>query len=245
MPHKKYFHRPTVIKDVAILITVNFILMLAYAQIDLLELAYHLSRDYEAWQLDELLPLGISISISLLIFSYRRIKELGTMAQTLEKMSFHDLLSGLANRRAGQISLLSWCKLAEEKNQTFIVYQVNLDEFSKVNELYGQLVGDEVIKHVAERLNIEKTKSGQLFRWLDDNFIIIIPLNEVNTPNEFAYKLQHSINNKVMASTLSLSCSIGYAVWKKGQTVDDILFEAEDALVNAKHSDSSSVKGSL
>ena len=240
MPHTKYIHRPTVVKDITFLIVANLLLLMGYAQVDILEWAYFISREHEDLELDELLPLGISISLSLLVFSYRRIKELGVMAQTLEQLSLLDLLSGLANRRAGQINLNSWCELAEKNQQAFIVYHLNLDKFSQVNKLYGQLIGDEVIKEVGQRLDLEKPKSGQLFRWLDDHFIMLVPLNEITTPNSFAHQLQHSINGQLMASTLSLSCSIGYAVWQKGQTADDILTEAEDALMNAKHSENES-----
>jgi diguanylate cyclase (GGDEF)-like protein len=244
MPHKKYVHRPTVIKDIAILVVVNLALLLFFIQIDILEWAYNFSRQHESWELDEWFPLGITVAVSLLIFSYRRIQELGLMAQTLEQMSLLDLLSGLANRRAGQISLLSWCERAEKSRKSFVVYQINLNEFSQVNKLYGQLIGDEVIKNVGQRLNAEVTKSAQLFRWLDDNFLIITALNEIDTPNHFAYHLQQSINNKVMPSTLSLSCSIGYAVWKSGQTPDDILHDTENALIDAKRSDKQRIKSS-
>jgi diguanylate cyclase (GGDEF)-like protein len=234
MPHKKYIHQPTVINDFAILIGVNLIFLIVFIQFDILEWAYHFSRQHEGLELDEWIPLGLTITLSLLVFSYRRIKELGQMAETLEKMSLLDFLTGLANRRAGQISLLSWCERAEQSQQAFVVYQINIDKFSKVNELYGQLIGDEVIKNVGQRLKAKIPVAAQLFRWLDDNFIIVIPLNKVDTPNDFAYKIQQSINNKVMQSTLSLSCSIAYAVWRKGQTANDILYEVEDALMDVK-----------
>jgi len=245
MPHKKYIHQPTLINDLIILIGVNLIFLFMFIQFDILESAYLFSRQHEDLELDELIPLGFTVALSLLVFSYRRIKELGKMAQTLEQLSLLDLLSGLANRRAGQISLLSWCEQAEKKQKLFVVYQINIDKFSKVNELYGQLIGDEVIKNVGQRLKAEVPTSGQLFRWLDDNFIIVVPLSEIDTPNEFAYTIQQSINNKVMESTLSLSCSIGYAVWQKGQTANDILFEAEDALMNVKQRNKQRVKSNL
>jgi diguanylate cyclase (GGDEF)-like protein len=245
MPHKKYIHHPTVIKDLAILIVINFIFLIVFIQFDILEWAYNFSRQHEGLELDEWIPLGLTVSISLLVFSFRRIKELGEMAQKLEQMSLLDFLSGLANRRAGQISLLSWCERAEQSQQAFVLYQLNIDKFSKVNELYGQLIGDEVIKNVAQRLKTKIPAAAQLFRWLDDNFIIVIPLNKIDTPKQFAYKIQQSINNKVMQSTLSLTCSIAYAVWQKGQTTNDILYEVEDALMDVKQQNKQRIKSNF
>lgn len=245
MPHRKYMHQPTLFKEFFILIGVNFVFLFIFIQFDILEWTYNFSRQHESLELDEFIPLGITLAISLLVFSYRRIKELGQMADKLEQLSLLDLLSGLANRRAGQISLLSWCERAEQSQRPFVVYQVNIDKFSKVNELYGHIIGDEVIKSVGQRLKNKVPAAAQLFRWLDDNFIIFIPLNEIDTPNSFAYKIQQSINNKIMQSTLALSCSIGYAVWHKGQTANDILHEVEDALEDIKHRNKQRIKSNL
>ena len=129
MPHRQYIHKPTVIKDLIIMIVLNLLLWLLFVNVDALELLYEISRNHETLELDELIPLGITIGFSLLVFSYRRIKELGLMAQTLEEMSLIDPLTGLPNRRAGQISLLSWYELAERKGQEFTVFQIDLDDF--------------------------------------------------------------------------------------------------------------------
>ena len=238
-------HQATLFKDLIILIVVNIVFLFIFIQFDILEWAYSFSRLHESLELDELIPLGITIALSLLVFSYRRIKELGHMAETLEKMSLLDFLSGLANRRAGQISLLSWCERAEQSQQVFVVYQININKFSKVNELYGQLIGDEVIKNVSQRLKAQTPTSGQLFRWLDDNFIIILPLNKIDSPNAFAYTIQQNINHKVMESTLSLTCSIAYAVWQSGKTTTDLLYEAEENLMDIKHSNKQIIEPNL
>lgn len=244
MAHKTYIHRPTVLKDLSLIVVVNLFLFVLFTQVDVLEKIYFYSRDYEAYQLDEIIPLGITVALSLLVFSYRRIKELGLMAQTLEQMSLVDSLSGLPNRRAGQISLISWCELATKKSQPFTVYQIDLDKFKKVNDCYGQIIGDEVIQHVAQRLNNVIPYSAQLFRWLDDNFLVVVPTKDIITAQEFALQLQNCINSKILPSTLALTCSIGYAVWQEGDTVDHLLHNTEDALIHAKHKGDGNIQAS-
>lgn len=243
MPHKQYIHRPTVIKDIIITIVANMLCLIVFTQVDLLEWLYHLSRDYEQYEIDELFPLSISIGVSLLIFSYRRITELGLMAKTLEQMSLIDPLTGLPNRRAGQIRLVSWCDKAQQKGDAFAVYQIDLDEFKKVNDLYGQAIGDEALKYVAQRLNSVLPKSSLLCRWLDDNFLVVVKINAINNPHEFAHVLQDSINGKVLEHTMNVTTCIGYKIWQTSQTVEDVLHDTEDALIHAKHSGRNQIKG--
>lgn len=241
MPHRQYIHKPTVIKDLKVLIVVNIILLLIASQFDILEWIYNFSRQYEGYELDEVFILGFTLGCSFLVFSYRRIKELGLMAQTLEQMSLVDPLSGLPNRRAGQVSLISWCEQAEKTQQPFVVYQIDLDNFKKVNDMYSQMIGDEVLQHVALKLHSAIPNSAKLCRWLDDNFIVIVPLRDVNTPNEFAHDLQNCISGKIMTNTINLTCCIGYCTWSASQTVEGMLHDTEDALMHAKHQGENSI----
>ncbi len=243
MAHKQYIHRPTVLKELTIIIIVNLFLLIFFTQVDVLEWLYLFSRDHEWLELDELFPLGATLALSFLIFSYRRIKELGLLANTLEQMSLIDPLTGLPNRRSGQISLISWCELAQRKGQTFAVYQIDLDAFKQVNDSYGQMVGDDVLRLIARLFNEFLPESALLCRWFDDNFLVIVRLDVIENPHQYAYQLQSVIQGKVLASTLNLTASVGYKVWQPGQKVEDILHDTEDALMRAKHLGRNQVKG--
>jgi predicted signal transduction protein with EAL and GGDEF domain len=145
MPHKQYFHKPTVIKDLILITVVNLLMFSFFLNYDVLEVIYHFSRQHEYFELDEIIPLGVTVALSLLVFSYRRISELGRMAQTLEHLSLIDPLTNLPNRRAGQIKLLSWCRNSQKSNKSFTILQIDIDDFKVVNDLYGEAVGDEVL----------------------------------------------------------------------------------------------------
>jgi len=243
MPHKQYLHRPTVIKDLKVIAAINVAFFMLFTQIDVLEWLYHFSRQYEGYELDELFPLGITIALSMLVFSYRRIVELGLMAKTLEQMSLVDPLTGLPNRRSGQISLISWCDLAEKKRENFAVYQIDLDDFKKVNDLYGQLVGDEVLKLVSTTLNNFLPKKSLLCRWLDDNFLAVVSTNAIDNPHQYAHQLHQLLVSKDSAHAIKLTACIGYKIWQQGHKVEDILHDTEDALMSAKHAGINQIKG--
>ena len=242
MPHKQYFHKPTVIKDLILITVVNLFMFVIFLNYDVLEVIYHFSRQHEYFELDELIPLGITVALSLLVFSYRRIYELGQMAQTLEHLSLIDPLTNLPNRRAGQIKLISWCTNAQKNNKTFSVFQIDLDDFKSVNDLYGEAIGDEVLISAAQMISESLPEEAYLYRWLDDNFIVLLPSSLSTLPFDVASRVQQSITGNIMPSTLSLTCSIGVSIWQEGQQPEDILHEVEDALIQAKQSGKNQIK---
>jgi diguanylate cyclase (GGDEF)-like protein len=242
MPHNQYFHKPTVIKDLIIITVFNLTMLIVFLNCDVLETIYQLSRKYESFELDELIPLGISIALSLLVFSYRRIKELGRMAQTLEHLSLIDPLTNLPNRRAGQIKVMSWCRTAEKAQKTFAVFQIDIDNFKEVNSLYGESVGDEVLVLASKIITENLPEIAYLYRWLDDNFIVVWPTSTVILPFDVAEKIQQGINGHIMPSTLSLTCSIGFSIREVGQSPEDLLYNVEDALIQAKKSGKNKIK---
>jgi len=242
MSHTQYFHKPTVIKDLIIIASLNLVMFIIFLNNDFLEIIYQFSRQHEDFELDEIIPLGATLSLSLLIFSYRRIKELGRMAQTLEHLSLIDPLTNLPNRRAGQIKLISWCQTADKMDETFSVFQIDLDNFKKVNDLYGESIGDEVLVLTSEIIENSLPEQATLYRWLDDNFIVILPTSTTFMPFDIANTIQQSITGNIMPSTLSLTCSIGFSIRRQGQSPEDLLHDVEDALMHAKRSGKNMIK---
>lgn len=113
MPHYKYLHRSTLLRDAFWLVIINVIFLFIFAHYDVLELMFALSREYDDWELDELLPLSATLTISLVIFLYRRMKELGEITYAFEQLSKLDPLTQVLNRRAGQAQLANYVQRAE------------------------------------------------------------------------------------------------------------------------------------
>ena len=109
--------------------------------------------------------------------------------------------------------------------------------------MFGQLVGDDVLKSVANRLNSQLPKGALLCRWLDDNFIVVMPLNPSITPQQYALEFQQLVSNKIFSSTIDITCCVGFASYGKNQTLEDILHDVGDALSVAKHRGKNRVQG--
>ncbi|MGB1198795.1 MAG: GGDEF domain-containing protein [Thalassotalea sp.] len=245
MPHKKYLHLPTIKKDIIAIVIVTLFFFLLFCQFDTLEVIYNFSRTHESWELDELIPLGAILTLSLLVFSYRRIKELGEIAYTLEQLSLLDPLTNLANRRSCQIKVNNWCKKAAIKGKSFNLFQLDLDNFKQVNDLYGESVGDDAIVLVSQIIKNNLPQKAEVCRWLDDNFIIITPSKIDNTAHAIANELHEKISGQIMPSTLSITCSVGYAVWQEGNNSESMFQQVEEALMQVKDNGGNSVKGAV
>lgn len=230
MPHYKYLHRSTFIRDAIGLIVINVIFLFIFAHFDVLELMFELSRDYDEWELDELLPLSATLTISLVVFLYRRMKELGQVTYAFEQLSKLDPLTQVLNRRAGQAVLTRYVLQAEKAAKGFSLLQLNIDNFKRINDLYGSSVGDEVLIKLVQLLAQVLPKASTLVRWHGDTFLIILE-NQQSAGFEVANDIQSKVNAELLEST---TCCIGVAVWQQGMSSEDILHAAEDALLDAK-----------
>jgi len=119
--HYKYLHRSSFIKDGLWLLAINGLLFAIFAHYDVLELIVDVVEKYEHLELDELLPLGVTLTFSLLVFVYRRLQELGHVTQAFEELAKQDPLTHALNRRAGQALLQCFINNAEQYGQGFSV----------------------------------------------------------------------------------------------------------------------------
>lgn len=79
---------------------------------------------------------------------------------------YKDQLTGLDNRFA----LMEYLKLNSRVN----VFIINIDNFSNINNIYGYLVGDEILIEVANLLKLIKQKNAELFRFDGDEFVFVV-----------------------------------------------------------------------
>jgi len=249
MPHFKYLHRDSFIKDGLWLIVFNFMVMIIFAYFDFFEKFRHLVEKYEYLELDELLPLSVSLTISLLFFTYRRVVELGLISQAFEQLAKQDPLTQVLNRRAGQALLATFFNKAEQNQSkvtenSFSLLQLDLDDFKRINDLYGANVGDDLLVKSARIIHRNLPEFSELIHWHSDNFLIILPntrSNQTVQPFAFANNLRRILKTELFKAD-PVTCSIGVTTWKAGTTIEMMLHKVEDALHDAKADNKNTVK---
>ncbi|UJA02515.1 GGDEF domain-containing protein [Acinetobacter johnsonii] len=154
----------------------------------------------------------------------------------LKNIAHLDSLTGVANRYA----LNEYIKLLENQPTQFsetCLMVIDIDHFKQVNDVYGHLIGDQVIQFVAEKLKENIRTSDLLVRYGGDEFIVLIE----NVGMERALKIAEKIRSEIYESKsvdnircpdLKVSISIGVAIGATSWMA--LLEKADRALFQAK-----------
>ncbi|MFC3092804.1 GGDEF domain-containing protein [Alteromonas sediminis] len=229
--------------DVILLVAVNLVAFSILAYLDAFEWFYQYSRSHENWELDELLVLTFTLSITSAFFAFRRIREMKKLQQRLERYAQTDFLTGLYNRRKlHQVGKHALDRLERGELSAMSVLLLDLDNFKQLNDLYGHLIGDEVIKEVAQVLKSCVGKSDAVARWGGEEFLVVCPAKSEQEAMKLAELMRKSIERRTFNMDHPLSVSIGLSSWSKGMTFNDILHKADDALFMAKNQGKNQVR---
>jgi diguanylate cyclase (GGDEF)-like protein len=171
-------------------------------------------------------------------------KNLQHEVSTLETSIVLDELTQAYNRRFFSEQIRELFNTNKSKRRLMTVMMVDIDHFKQVNDTYGHLVGDEVLKLVADVLKKFTPKDGYCCRYGGEEFAILLPILSLEQANSSA----EIIRNEVMrlqfpsAPKLNASVSIGIANADFGSLgaqrtlhhYEDLIKHADDALYKAK-----------
>lgn len=153
----------------------------------------------------------------------------------IEYMAYHDDLTSLPNRRKFRELIAD----AIAQNLPFAVLYVDLDEFKTINDTLGHAYGDKLLIQITNRLQKVIGKDGILARLGGDEFTAMIPLPDGNIRRveNICARMIESFNQnfEIDGDQLSLSLSIGVAIFPKdGKSHDVLLRNADAAMYEAK-----------
>jgi diguanylate cyclase (GGDEF)-like protein len=173
--------------------------------------------------------------------------ELQNQAELFSYQAKHDQLTGLFNRRAFD----EWCNQDFRKaildNKPLTIAILDIDHFKSVNDEYSHLIGDQVIKRIADILQELTQKSStkiKLARWGGEEFTLLINHN-VEKSYDFCELLRVTIKNhdfSDLADDLSITISIGLTDNSEVTEYDKMLSHADQALYFTKHHGRNQVK---
>ncbi|KAF7767504.1 hypothetical protein PCIT_a4405 [Pseudoalteromonas citrea] len=171
-----------------------------------------------------------------MIFTVSLIREV-TMQQrqSLEQLAAKDPLTHMYNRRYA-LELITHAKYhCDENNETLCIVMADIDHFKQINDDYGHVQGDEVLKRVA--LMIEKyTRPVDICaRWGGEEFLLVMPNCTPKTAMFRIEKLRSSITCEVFEHfDKHVTMSFGVALWPTSSNFDTVLQHADNALYSSK-----------
>lgn len=176
---------------------------------------------------------------AILFSSIYDIRERKAREEAIAYISYHDKLTGLYNRRFYEEELK---RLDTVRNLPISLIMADMNGLKRVNDTYGHLIGDEILKKAADILKKVCRADDIIARMGGDEFIIIL----LKTDNKEAEKLTARIDEMSMRTKtgeLAFTMSLGFATkTEKKQKISDVYKSAEDLMYSNKVSKSSRQK---
>ncbi len=170
-----------------------------------------------------------------LLFGYllARIK---LLHEQMSLMAHTDPLTNIYNRLHFGNFLDAEIDRVKRYGGTFSIIFFDLDRFKEINDEYGHLVGDEVLKQVVEVVQHANRNADIFARYGGEEFIILAPSTDIAGARIHAERLREDIENHRFSDIHKLTCSFGIAEYKAdADDVPSLFKRADTALYNAKN----------
>lgn len=160
-----------------------------------------------------------------------------TRLRTAEHLIFKDELTLVANRR----SIEERMRGNIEVGQPFCVVMLDLNHFKQVNDKHGHLAGDDLLKQFARELQLNTRSADMVGRWGGDEFVLVLACDEVGAKLHIdriqdwvfgRYMIQVGTNKQPIE--VRLDASIGVADWHPGETIEEVIENADRAMYREK-----------
>jgi diguanylate cyclase len=183
------------------------------------------------------LPMLVIYPMAIGLVCYRVAVQLSRHKTALQKLSTTDSLTGLMNH-GGWKDLMNVefgrCRASQRLSTLALI---DIDHFKTINDTYGHIIGDSVLKQLSNTLLSNLRQSDIAGRYGGDEFCVILPDTTLIQATEILERLRYTVNEHYDASLpgMKLSLSIGIAAY--GAHLPDAsqwLHEADMALYDAK-----------
>lgn len=159
--------------------------------------------------------------------------------QTIHDLVVRDGLTQIANRRRFEEEAAREFGRARRYGRPLSLILFDIDRFKDINDAYGHLCGDSVLKKVVELTRLQ-LRSEQLFaRVGGEEFVILCPEGEAESAGMLAERVRSELASHVFAhaaATFTVTCSFGIAsLGEKIATVEELYETADRALYRSKN----------
>ncbi len=153
-----------------------------------------------------------------------------------------DALTGALSRDA--FNEIFGLKIIEAKhiNAPLSLVIFDIDFFKKINDTYGHLVGDSVLRELAEIVRANIRSSEYFVRWGGEEFILLLPGTGLQSAAMVAEKIRRAVEDATFSEVGKVTCSFGVTTLKNDDTIQSFLHRADEALYEAKRSGRNQVK---
>jgi diguanylate cyclase (GGDEF)-like protein len=163
------------------------------------------------------------------------VEEYRTRLEKSEALSTLDPLTGLANRRRLEEIL----DVKMNARDTFSLIMIDLNGFKAVNDRFGHIAGDDLLKQFAGELRGQFRMADLVARWGGDEFVVIVASNR-NDATARLHRLRckvlgdYKISHGTRTIAVPLSASFGVVEWDGKESGQDLLARADQSMYSGK-----------
>lgn len=179
--------------------------------------------------------------LSVLVFPLRNALMYNLAVQSAKQ----DPLTRLFNRAAFNEMAESEVSRATRQCTGLCMLVLDIDHFKSINDNYGHLMGDEVLKEIATRLKLSLRTEDHVFRYGGEEFVILLSATDLPSARLTAERIRMMVEQKPIKKlgvSLNISTSIGVTEWQRGESSSSLFQRADQALYAAKTGGRNQVK---
>lgn len=133
----------------------------------------------------------------------------------LYEAATHDEKTGLYNNRFFDTLLDMEIEKAKRGKQKLSLIMIDVDFFKKINDVYGHIKADELLKRIADVTKKHARKSDIVARFGGEEFIILLPETDLEKAKRFSSKLRNLINSDKILKKHKITISGGITQFRK------------------------------
>jgi len=179
------------------------------------------------------------------IFLFSDITDNVNFLTELEKAAYIDALTGLYNRKHFMELADTDIQRATRMGQTIYTAMLDIDFFKDVNDTYGHIAGDMVLRTTAETIRQSLRSYDLIGRYGGEEFILLFAVTDekevFNMVERIRYNLEHAFTS-YEGVDIGVTCSIGVANFAKTDTMKTAIQKSDEALYAAKKSGRNQVR---
>jgi diguanylate cyclase (GGDEF)-like protein len=160
----------------------------------------------------------------LLLARIRRLIRWSRESAALRADSYVDCVSGLLNRRAFERELERLVHRAVRTRRSLTVSFIDLDGFKEINDTYGHVMGDRVLRYVGASIDEAVRRCDLSCRWGGDEFAIALPGSAAAEARQVTERLRALVSERTRAS-LGHAMQLSYGM---ASLFDDVLIEPNE-----------------
>jgi diguanylate cyclase (GGDEF)-like protein len=173
--------------------------------------------------------------------------QLRTALQKVEIDAATDALTGHWNRRALDDVLKQQVERRASSGKPFSIVMLDIDFFKNINDEFGHMVGDDVLRAFAQRLREFLRSADICARYGGEEFVVVLPETSLATAMEVGERIRKGIAQTPLLNKprVQATVSIGVATMEREQTINELFAAADAAVYLAKNEGRNQVRSHM